>query len=110
DLDHKLILDKLTLPSIPIFYAVTFLLPERHWSDGLVGAAIGYGLPWTIGEVYWLVTGREGLGLGDGTLLAVVGALLGWRGVGASLFGGAVLGAVFGMVLLMRGPGGSKRG
>ena len=110
DLDHKLILDKLTLPAIPLFYALTFLLPERHWTDGLVGAVIGYGLPWTIGEVYWLVTGREGLGLGDSKLLAVVGALLGARGVVASLFGGAVLGAVIGIIVLMKGQGGSKRG
>ncbi len=109
DLDHKLILDKLTLPSIPIFYALTFLLPERHWTEGLVGAVVGYGLPWTIGEVYWLVTGREGLGLGDSKLLAVIGALLGTRGVVASLFGGAVVGAVVGIVVLMRGQG-SKKG
>jgi len=110
DLDHKLILDRLTLPAIPLFYALPFLLPERHWTEGLVGAAIGYGLPWTIGEVYWLVTGREGLGLGDSKLLAVIGALLGARGVVAALFGGAVLGAVIGIVVLMRGEGGSKRG
>lgn len=109
DIDHKLILDKLTLPSIPIFYGLTFLLPERHWTEGLVGAVVGYGLPWTIGEVYWLVTGREGLGLGDSKLLAVIGALLGIRGVVASLFGGAVVGALIGIVVLMRGEG-SKKG
>ena len=113
DLDHKLILDKLTLPSIPIFYGLTFLLHERHWTEGLVGAVVGYGLPWTIGEVYWLVTGREGLGLGDSKLLAVIGALLGTRGVVASLFGGAVVGAVIGIIVLMRGrsgAAGSKKG
>lgn len=110
DLDHKLILDKLTLPSIPLFYGLTFLLPERHWHEGIVGAIVGYGLPWTIGEVYWIVTGRDGLGLGDSKLLAVIGALLGTRGVVASLFGGAVLGAVIGIVVLMKGQGGSKKG
>jgi leader peptidase (prepilin peptidase)/N-methyltransferase len=112
DIDHKLILDKITLPSIAIFYGLSFLLPERQWYDGLLGAIVGYGLPWTIGEVYWLIANRDGLGLGDSKLLAMIGALLGIRGVVAALFGGAVLGAVIGIFVLMRGqgPGGGKRG
>ncbi len=101
DIDHKLILNKVTFPSIAIFYAATWLLPERTWWDGLVGAAIGYGLPWLIGEIYYRVTKREGLGLGDSTLLAVIGALLGWRGVIVSLFGGSVIGSVIGIAVLV---------
>ena len=104
DIDHKLILNKLMIPSIVIFYAATFLLPERHWPDGLIGAAVGYGVPWTIGEIYYRITKREGLGLGDSMLLALIGALLGWRGVLISLFGGSILGSVIGITaLLVRG-------
>ncbi len=109
DIDHKMIFDKVTLPSIVIFYGLSFLLPEHHWYDGLIGVAVGYGLPWTIGEVYWLLTGREGLGLGDAKLLALIGALLGIRGVVASLFGGALLGSVIGIAGLLRGHGGGSR-
>ncbi len=101
DLDHKLILDKITLPSIVIFYALGLVL-GREWHAGLIGAATGYFLPWSIGEIYWLLTGREGLGLGDSKLLAAVGALLGVAGVVASLFGGAVVGAVVGVFVLLR--------
>ncbi len=104
DLDHKLILDKVTLPSIVIFYGLGLVL-GRSWHHGLIGAAIGYGLPWSIGEVYWILTDREGLGLGDSKLLAVIGALLGATGVVASLFGGAVVGAVVGVFVLLRAPG-----
>jgi leader peptidase (prepilin peptidase) / N-methyltransferase len=103
DLDHKLILNKLTIPSIVIFYAAAFLWPERQWYDGVVGAAVGYGLPWAIGEIYYRITHREGLGLGDGMLLALVGALLGWRGVLVSLFGGAMIGSVIGISALLVG-------
>jgi leader peptidase (prepilin peptidase)/N-methyltransferase len=103
DLDHKLILNKITIPSIAMFYAASFLWPEHRWYDGLVGAAVGYGLPWAIGEIYFRVTHREGLGLGDGMLLALVGALLGWRGVLVSLFGGAMLGSVIGITALLVG-------
>ncbi|MCX5743141.1 MAG: prepilin peptidase [Proteobacteria bacterium] len=103
DLDHKLILNKITMPSVVVFYAATFLLPERRWSEGLIGIAIGYGLPWLVGEIYFRVTRREGLGLGDSMLLAVIGALLGWKGVVVSLFGGSVLGSVIGITALLVG-------
>lgn len=100
DLDHKLILNKVTVPSIVLFYALGQALPERAWWDGLVGIAVGYGVPWAIGEIYYRLTGREGLGLGDGMLLALVGALLGWKGVLAALFGGSLIGSVIGVAVL----------
>jgi leader peptidase (prepilin peptidase) / N-methyltransferase len=101
DIDHKLILNKVTIPSMILAYAASFAWPAHHWYDGLLGAAIGYGLPWAIGEVYYRITGREGLGLGDGMLLAVVGALLGWHGVLVSLFGGSMIGSVIGITAVV---------
>ena len=101
DLDHKLILNKVTYPSVVAFYLLGLLLPEHPWWHGLVGIAIGYGVPWLIGEIYYRVTGREGLGLGDSMLLAVIGALLGWRGVVVALFGGSVIGSVLGISVLL---------
>jgi len=101
DLDHKLILDKVTLPSIAVFYAATFALPGVPWWRGLAGAAIGYGVVWVIGAIYHAITKRDGLGLGDGKLLAVVGALMGWRGVVFALFGGSLAGSVIGTIALV---------
>ncbi len=100
DLDHKLILDKITYPAIPAFYAMSFLLPERRWWEGLVGAAVGYGIVRAIADGYYLLTKREGMGYGDGKLLALIGALFGWRAVLVSLFGGAVIGSVIGVAAL----------
>jgi leader peptidase (prepilin peptidase)/N-methyltransferase len=104
DLDTKLILNLVTVPSAVVFYALSIAL-HHVWWEGLVGIAIGYGVPWAIGEIYYRVTGREGLGLGDSTLLAVVGALLGWRGVVVSLFGGSILGSVIGITALLAARG-----
>jgi leader peptidase (prepilin peptidase)/N-methyltransferase len=101
DLDTKLILNRVTFPAIAVFYAATFALPGIAWWEGLVGIAIGYGVPWLIGTIYIHVRGQEGLGLGDSTMLAAVGALLGWRGVVFSLFGGSVIGSVVGIVALL---------
>jgi leader peptidase (prepilin peptidase)/N-methyltransferase len=102
DIDHKLILDKITLPSIAIAYGASFLLGHR-WLDGLVGVAVGYGVPWLISEIYLRLRGREGLGLGDAKLLAVVGALLGWKGVVVALFGGSLIGSVIGLTGMLLG-------
>jgi leader peptidase (prepilin peptidase)/N-methyltransferase len=107
DLDTKLILDKVTFPSIVLFFGASLLLPDRHWWDGLLGVAVGYGVPWLIAEIYLRVRKQEGLGMGDFKLLALVGALLGWRGVVVSLFGGSVIGSVISIPLLAarRGEG-----
>ena len=112
DLDHKLILDKVTYPAIPAFYGLGLLLPETRWYDGLIGAAVGYGIVRLIADGYWLLTKREGMGYGDGKLLAIIGALLGWKAVVISLFGGAVIGSVIGIgaLLARRAPQESAEG
>jgi len=101
DLDHQLILDKITYPAIPIFYGLGMLLPGASWKKGLIGIAIGYGVVRAISDGYWLLTRREGMGYGDGKLLAVIGALFGWQAVFVSLFLGSVLGSVISIPLLL---------
>ena len=101
DLDHKLILAWPAYPAIPIFYGLGLLLPERHWADGLIGAVVGYGLVRMIADGYYYLTKREGMGYGDGVLLALVGVLLGWRGVIVSLFLGSMIGTVIAVPALL---------
>jgi leader peptidase (prepilin peptidase)/N-methyltransferase len=107
DIDHKLILNKVTIPSIALAYVASFAWPGRRWYDGLIGAVVGYGLPWAIGALYYLIRRREAMGLGDSMLLAVVGALLGWRGVLVALSGGSMIGTVIVLTaMLVRRAGG----
>jgi len=101
DLDHKLILDRITYPAIPVFYGLGLLLPERTWHDGLIGAAVGYLVVRVVADGYYFLTKREGMGYGDGKLLAIVGALHGWQGVVVALFIGSVLGSVIGTAALV---------
>lgn len=101
DIDHMLILDKVVWPAAVLGYGATFLLPGYRWYDGLIGAVVGYGVPWLIGEIYLRLRDREGLGLGDSTLLMYVGAFLGWKGVVCALFGGALVGTVIELTKLM---------
>jgi leader peptidase (prepilin peptidase)/N-methyltransferase len=101
DLDHKLILNKITYPAIPIFCGLGMLLPERSWQDGLIGAAVGYGVVRLVADGYYLLTRRRGLGYGDGKLLAVIGAYIGWQAVVVSLFLGSILGTIIGGTVLI---------
>jgi leader peptidase (prepilin peptidase)/N-methyltransferase len=94
DLDTKKILDKVTYPAIPTFFACAVLLGDVPLLELVIGAAAGYLGVRLLSDGYYLLTRREGLGYGDGKLLSVVGALLGWRGVLFSLFGGALLGTL----------------
>jgi leader peptidase (prepilin peptidase)/N-methyltransferase len=94
DLDHKLILDRVTYPAIPAFYLLGLALPGRTPWAGLIGAAVGYGAIRVVSDGYFLLTRRRGLGYGDGKLLAIVGAWLGWPAVLFTLFAGSLIGTI----------------
>ena len=110
DLDHKLILDKITYPTIPLFYGLGMLLPERGWRDGLIGAAVGYIFVRLIADGYYFLTKREGMGYGDGKLLALVGALHGWQAVVITLFFGSIAGSAIGITVLVLARRGGRAG
>lgn len=62
--------------------------------DSLIGALLGAAIPLAIRAVYWLVRRVEGMGLGDAMLMAMMGAVVGWRGVYPVLMLGAVSGTI----------------
>ncbi len=66
----------------------------------LLGAILGAALILLIRWTYWLIRRREGIGLGDAKLMAVLGAWLGLSGALLSFAIGVVIGAVFGLVVL----------
>jgi leader peptidase (prepilin peptidase)/N-methyltransferase len=86
DLDTKRLPDVITLPSIPILFLAAFAAQEVSWLERAIGAGAGYLLVRIIADGYYYLTGREGLGLGDGKLLAVVGAVLGWKAIPFTIF------------------------
>ncbi len=81
DLDHKIIPDAVTYPAIPAFFVAGILLRDVAPIDLLVGMIVGYGVVAVTAELAWWILKREGMGYGDAKLLALVGALLGWRAV-----------------------------
>ncbi len=101
DLDTKLLPDVITLPAIPIFFLSAFGAHDVPWLERAIGVAAGYLFVRLIADFYYYVLKREGMGLGDGKLLAVVGAVLGWKALPIVIFAGALLGTVISLPLLI---------
>jgi leader peptidase (prepilin peptidase)/N-methyltransferase len=99
DLATRLLPDVITLPSLPIFYLAAFGAHGADWRARLIGAAAGYLFFRLIADFYYYVLKREGLGLGDGKLLAVIGAVLGWQALPFVVFVGATVGALVSLPL-----------
>jgi leader peptidase (prepilin peptidase) / N-methyltransferase len=67
-----------------------------------VGALIGGGSLWLVGELWKRLRGVDAMGLGDVKMMFGVGALLGWRLSLLTIFAGAFAGAVIGIIVLSR--------
>jgi leader peptidase (prepilin peptidase)/N-methyltransferase len=101
DLDTKRLPDVITLPSIPIFFLAAFAAHEVGWLPRLIGAAAGYLVVRLIADGYYYLTGREGMGLGDGKLLAVIGAVLGWHAILFTIFLASFIGIAVSVPVLL---------
>ncbi len=67
-----------------------------------LGALVGGGSLWLVGEIWKRLRGVDAMGLGDVKMMFAVGALLGWRLTLLTIFIGAFTGAVIGMIVIAR--------
>jgi leader peptidase (prepilin peptidase)/N-methyltransferase len=95
DLEHQILPNEITVPGIVIGFVLSVFLPPG-WKSSLMGLLIGGLVPFLIAEVYARLRGREGMGMGDFKMLAMVGAFLGWPLVWLTLVLACVLGIVIG--------------
>ncbi len=96
DLDHRLILNRLTLPAAVVAIVLgTALDPGGQVERLIAGAAAGavIGLP--------ALLNPKGMGLGDAKLVAVMGLYLG-AAVVPAVFIAFILGTVIGIAIIMR--------
>jgi leader peptidase (prepilin peptidase)/N-methyltransferase len=68
--------------------------------DALLGAAFGSLLLWGAAALYKLVRKREGMGMGDVKMMAMVGAFLGIRGAFLTILLGTLIGSIVGLGLI----------
>lgn len=80
-----------------------FLTGSEHLVYGrLVAICIAAAIPWVIRAFYKKLRKREGLGMGDVKLMAMIAAFLGFAPAMLALFIGVLLGAIYGVILLAR--------
>ncbi|HWY27225.1 MAG TPA: A24 family peptidase, partial [Candidatus Angelobacter sp.] len=75
--------------------------PVLSFVDAILGAALGSGLLWIVSEGYFRLRRREGMGLGDVKMMLMAGAFLGVKRVLLTIFVGAVLGSVLGLLFIL---------
>ncbi len=100
DLDHQIIPDLITYPGIPAGVAASLVLPEVTLRDSLLGALLGGGILLSVAVVFRWIRKKEGMGMGDVKLLAMIGAFLGWKAVVLTLLVSSFLGALVGYAAL----------
>lgn len=100
DIDHRIIPDAITLPSILVGPAAAFVLDHISVTDSLAGIVVGGGILWLVATLYEKLRGREGMGMGDVKLLAMIGGMLGLQGALFTLLLSSVAGATAGLVLV----------
>ena len=74
----------------------------RGLQSSLVGVAVSGGIVWATRAGASRAMGREAMGLGDVTLMAMVGAWLGWQACVLAFFLAAFIGLAHGLVQLAR--------
>ena len=107
DIDHRIIPDELSLGGLAAGLLLSFL-PGGDWKGSFTGALLGGGILYSTAFLYEKIRGAEGMGGGDIKLLAMIGAFIGWRGTLATIFFGALLGAIGGMLAMRKGGEGLK--
>jgi len=101
DMDYRIIPDSLSIGMIVSGLILSFFDPMFFWLDSLSGIIVGGGVLYVIAEVYYRLTGTDGLGGGDIKLMAGIGALMGWYPVVYIMFLSSLTGSLFGLVLIV---------
>ena len=130
DLKHMIIPNVITFPGILIGFLFSLLITD--WTiakrlvgylnisnlgyivsvvpalDSFLGIIFGGGILLLIAYTYQLIRKREGMGMGDVKLLAMMGAFLGIKGVIFIIFVSSFIGSIIGISLMLYNKGDLK--
>jgi leader peptidase (prepilin peptidase)/N-methyltransferase len=115
DLDVQFLPDVVTIPGVAVGIAIGTLhlgrlypgmLLASVWWESVAGALIGASLIYGVNRLYRAVRGIDGMGMGDAKMLAMIGATMGWIAVLPVLFLASMVGALFGVTMMLRSDDG----
>ena len=107
DLKHFIIPNELTFPLMLIGFVKSFepnlnqtIFP--NYINSLIGGVFGYLIIWLIIFFYKKVRNKEGMGLGDAKLMAVVGFWFGWASIPFTIFISSFVALIFAIPSLLK--------
>jgi leader peptidase (prepilin peptidase) / N-methyltransferase len=116
DLEERILPDEFTLGGIALGLLFAFVAPFQamflslflpHWNhrwlslvEAVVSGAVPALLMWGLGALYLKIRHKEGLGLGDVKMVAMIGAFLGLQGAIATVMVGSLLGSLIGLAYI----------
>jgi len=95
DLKHYIIPNSITFPMMALGFVKSFdpnlnsMFP--NYINSLIGGIFGYGIIWSIIYFYKQIRKKEGMGLGDAKLFAVIGFWFGWISIPFIIFLSSVI-------------------
>lgn len=126
DSEHMILPNVITYPllvfafvvrlAFPLIFTINYLSDLGNWpmtylrgyplwlmslAAAVLGALVGGGSLWLVGEIWKRLRGVEAMGLGDVKMMFGVGALLGWRLTLLTIFLGALTGAIIGSTMII---------
>lgn len=104
DLDFQIIPDRITLVGIPVGLVTgSFLLPDPFLRASVLGYKASIAGFLVGGGLFYLVAvlSRGGMGGGDIKMMAMVGAVMGWKSVLLTMFLGSLTGSFVGIFLMI---------
>ncbi|KRP36559.1 MAG: peptidase A24 [Opitutaceae bacterium BACL24 MAG-120322-bin51] len=116
DLDHMIIPDRFSIGGMVIGVVLSILFPSLQGVEGqpiianiesgvhsIIGALIGAGLVYWIAVLGEIVFRKPAMGEGDVKFVGFIGAFCGWQGAVFSMFGGAFIGTLILLPVLLLG-------
>jgi len=92
--------DAITLPGILLALIYSLFRSDLNLTQALVGAVVGAGFLLFVYGAYYLLRKKEGLGMGDVTMILMIGAYLGLRGTLLTLILASLSGALLGILFI----------
>ena len=102
DYHHQILPDAITLPGLVLALVYSFFRDDLTFRGALLGAVVGAGFLLVVYGAYFLIRKKEGLGLGDVTMLLMVGAYLGLTRTLLTLILASFAGALVGVFFILR--------
>jgi leader peptidase (prepilin peptidase)/N-methyltransferase len=102
DIHLQIIPDKISLPGILIGFTASFFNPLVSWQESGLGILLGGGILYAVAKGYFLIAKRDGMGMGDVKLLAMIGAFLGYQCLLYVIFFSSLTGSIVGIAAMFR--------